>query len=263
MRATMVEAVLGDDKVSKSLSLVPGYDSNQLRNQAHMAKRRDFVVYSWSKISSDFMNISHAARSDDIYFYRHGATNYNQRNLVSGQHDTLLSPRGREQARNLRSSLPNSVDFVACSALIRTIETMELSALPQLRSQVPIYIDARLNEVSLGELQGKRRRHVPEFTRGDIDFAPPGGETYRSAAQRVFSSVIDLFNIFYYFSIQDGVGAVFCHAGVLRIIATLLLRDGQQSDVFKTDMVNGGSIRVNSKQIFLPSYWIKGGSDIE
>ncbi len=55
-------------------------------------------VYGWAELKHRFESVRLEGRDDQIMLYRHGATNYNDRNLVSGQHDTALSEEGRRQA---------------------------------------------------------------------------------------------------------------------------------------------------------------------
>lgn len=212
-------------------------------------------VYDWSEIASRLDHISRRRRADRVFFYRHGATNYNRRNLVSGQHNTQLSDEGRAQALQLRHELPEKIDLIVCSALARSIETMALSVPNAIKHHVPIVLDPRLNEVNLGVLQGRRRRHLPEFDAGDIDFAPTEGESYRQAAHRVLSVIVDIFDRLAEAGPSPRNAAVFCHAGVLRIIATLKMHSNDPKDVFQISLGNAEGLQMSAKDVTLPSYW--------
>lgn len=214
-------------------------------------------TYTWDELRMRMDRVRRTQPDDRVTFFRHGATNYNDRNLVSGQHDTALSLDGRRQAEGLRSVLPSNLDLIACSALGRAAETMSLAVPAAVRDAVPVVMDARLNEVHLGDLQGRRRRHLPEFEAGDLDYAPPNGETYRQAAARVFSAVADIFEAL---AVQGGrprQAAVFCHAGVLRIVATLASGSDDPKDVFRKTLSNAESLEIRAASVRVASYWAK------
>ena len=96
------------------------------------------------------------------------------------------------------------------------------------------------------------------FHEGDIDYAPTGGESYRQAAQRVLSAVADLFESLRSTGMPPRYSAVFCHAGVLRIVSTLYAAESEPKDLFKTGFANAERLVICSNQVSLPSYWVKG-----
>jgi hypothetical protein len=83
-------------------------------------------VYCWTELIARFDQIANRNREDFALCFRHGMTKYNQRNLVSGQHDTVLAPIGQRQAASISATLPSHIDLVVSSALSRTIQTMAL-----------------------------------------------------------------------------------------------------------------------------------------
>lgn len=213
------------------------------------------AIYGWEELRQLIDQVAQSGRNDRVVLYRHGATNYNDRNLVSGQHDTALSDAGRQQAKDLRGKVPRDVDLIVCSALSRAMETMSLAIPTPERVGKVVFADARLNEVHLGDLQGRRRRHLPEFEAGDLDFAPPNGETYRQAARRVFSAVADIFTILACMGGTSRTAAVFCHAGVLRIVATLTSGSEDSKDVFRKTLGNAETLEVCSDAVRVAEYW--------
>ncbi|GBH29429.1 histidine phosphatase family protein [Sphingobium xenophagum] len=221
----------------------------------HARGKSAHVLYAWEDLSQRFATIIARGRGDRALFYRHGATKYNQRNRVSGQHDTRLSDLGRSQAWALRDSLPPQIDLILCSTLSRTIETMHLGVPDHLREHAQVYIDARLNEVHLGKLQGRRRQYVPSFQDGDLDFAPEAGESYRSAAQRVLSLIADLFDRLADRSPSPQTAVVFAHAGVMRIISTLVYDGEGAADLFRTTHANAECLAIPAERMRLPDYW--------
>jgi broad specificity phosphatase PhoE len=219
------------------------------------------TVYGWDDLRDRFERLRTSGRDDRVILYRHGATNYNDRNLVSGQHDTALSGDGRRQAEALRSNVPNQLDLIVCSALSRAIETMMLAIPASRRQGKRLYSDARLNEVHLGDLQGRRRRHLPEFEAGDLDYSPPHGESYRQAAERVFSAIADIFAQLADCGPSPRTGVVFCHAGVLRIASTLTSGSNDPKDVFRKTLGNAERLDIGSAVLMVANYWGLGAID--
>jgi broad specificity phosphatase PhoE len=123
-------------------------------------------------------------------------------------------------------------------------------ALDGRRTKPGFYVDQRLNEVSLGEFEGQKRHHIEAFARGDIDFRPPGGESYRTAAQRAFSFYIDLLTS------ETKTSLVFTHAGIMRIFSSLHFPMHNSVEMFSRDFHNTFCIRVKSNEIKLPRFWL-------
>ncbi|HXZ00827.1 MAG TPA: histidine phosphatase family protein [Stellaceae bacterium] len=149
------------------------------------------AIYGWSAISDQFRKSWHGDAA--IHFVRHGESLNNRLGLVTGKSDPPLTDSGRRQAQSLRAMLVSgSVDLVISSTLRRARETMAiaLASVPALKTSP--YFDPRVNERSLGELENQPNRPVRGYARGDLDFAPEGGESYRTLAQRCFSFLIDL-----------------------------------------------------------------------
>ncbi len=212
-------------------------------------------IYSWSILARRIESLSGSGRNDQIIFFRHGTTNYNARRLLSGQHNTLLTEFGREQARELLCRLPHCIDLIACSALARAIETMQLAVGERRLREMPVIVDPRLNEVNFGSMQGKRQSLLSGLLTCGIDFTPKQGESYRIAAARIFSFVVDLYDEL------DAIGGnqksvvIFCHAGVLRMIATLIWPNSTPTKMFEWKFNNASRIDVRSVDIRLPSFW--------
>jgi broad specificity phosphatase PhoE len=226
------------------------------RGEIRRVRRDDLgSVYRWEELAEGFQQIRWSHRADRLIVVRHGETKYNELNRVSGQHDTMLNEIGRDQALHLRGVLPPQLDLIICSALSRTVETMLLGVPSERRRQVPILVDSRLNEVNLGELQGRRRRHLPQFEAGDLDYAPRHGETYRDAAQRCFSTILDIYRVFGHLGGPDHTAAVFCHAGVLRILSTLRGDFGSPSALFNIDIGNAEVVALEASNTTLPRFW--------
>ncbi len=83
---------------------------------------------------------------------RHGETDWNALELIQGQQDRPLSPKGFQQRKNLFFHL-QTVPLVKiyCSSLQRTIQTAQpLSE----ENHIPIITFPELNEAKLGVFEG-------------------------------------------------------------------------------------------------------------
>lgn len=213
-------------------------------------------IYSWDAIAERLEQLSCASRDGRVRFVRHGTTNYNLRRRLSGQHNTVLTDVGRIQAAQLASSLPSELDLIACSALARAIETMEL-AIGEARLRRPVLIDPRLNEVNFGRFQGCHPSSLAERSRGNIDYVPGGGESYRMAAMRIFSFVADLGLNLTAREAERTISVIFCHTGILRILSTLIRPVMDPAEMFAWRFGNASSIDLYLRELRLPVFWLR------
>ena len=137
----------------------------------------------------------------DIWFIRHGESEWNAAGRWQGQADPPLSALGRAQARALVAALAplareRSV-VLAASDLSRARETAEtLGAALGLA----VRLDARLRELDVGEWSGHtpaevERRWPAELARfraGDDRFPAGGGETRLALRARVGAALAEL-----------------------------------------------------------------------
>lgn len=165
----------------------------------------------------------------ELYFIRHGQTDWNAEGRYQGSRDIPLNAIGRAQAdlngRLLRQLFerdgrrPDEFTWHV-SPLGRTTETMN-----RVRAAFDVELpaaapDRRLVEVSFGVYEG--RLHA-ELSAGEMaiagerdasfwDFRPPQGESYEDVAQRVLSFAAEL----------RGPAVVVAHGGILRILRRLI-----------------------------------------
>jgi probable phosphoglycerate mutase len=137
-------------------------------------------------------------REIELFYIRHGQTDWNAEQRFQGRRDIPLNATGRAQAeangRKLASMLadPDAFDFIA-SPLWRARETMEI--LRQAMGLAPsgYRIDERLIEASYGLLEGTT---LAEFKRDDPqmhrarrrerwDFRPEEGESHAMVHARI------------------------------------------------------------------------------
>ncbi|MEM1145831.1 MAG: alpha-ribazole phosphatase family protein [Pseudomonadota bacterium] len=132
-----------------------------------------------------------------------------------GQLDVPLSPRGRAQARALRSAWFTTPDVIFCSDLLRARETVEL-VFPTASA---VRDDSRLRELHMGDWEGQSWDAIHEndpdalasWGSDWMSTSPPGGES----GQQLFSRVSEFIDENY----RDLASAVIvAHQGSLRAI---------------------------------------------
>lgn len=164
----------------------------------------------------------------ELYFVRHGETDWNAEGRYQGARDIPLNARGRGQAalngtllgELLKRSGRGPGDFSwYVSPLGRTRETMDL-----VRSRLPaplpeIAADPRLIEISFGIHEGRLHNElVGEMAiAGERDasfwqFRPPEGESYEDVTARVSAFRTRL----------TGPSIIVSHGGILRILRHLI-----------------------------------------
>jgi probable phosphoglycerate mutase len=116
-----------------------------------------------------------------VLLWRHGRTAWNLQRRFQGQSDPPLDEVGRAQAREAAAMLASvEPDAIYSSDLVRATETAAaLTALTGL----PVRLDRRLRERSLGRWEGLTRDEVAALY-GDEYAAWLGGKTVRPAASR-------------------------------------------------------------------------------
>jgi probable phosphoglycerate mutase len=165
-----------------------------------------------------------------IDIIRHAESEANARGLVAGKWDARLSKRGRLQAYRLGLALKHAPYLFAwSSSLYRTSATLQYAASLRRISAKPLCTDARLDERGLGELERQPRRYIPAYARGDLRYAPPGGESYLELAQRVLSFLVDLRETL---RMESSV-LIATHVGPMRIIAGALNGMTESAEVLR------------------------------
>jgi broad specificity phosphatase PhoE len=133
-----------------------------------------------------------------LILIRHGETNWNNIGRYQGQADPPLNPRGRQQAAELAENLAGAqLDMLYSSPLRRALETAEIVAE---RLKIPVYQDARLQEIHQGDWQTRLRSEIetlyPElfqrWEREPWQVTPPGGEHLSQVQGRVYQAVDDI-----------------------------------------------------------------------
>lgn len=86
----------------------------------------------------------------ELFFFRHGQTDWNKKELVQGNTDVPLNETGRVQAQQIVADIKNlGLDFIVASTLKRASETAEIVA-----GDLPILYSDALREINFGEAEG-------------------------------------------------------------------------------------------------------------
>ena len=114
---------------------------------------------------------------------RHGQSVLNVEGLVNGDpaRDLGLSDLGREEAEGLGRQIAGiAVDFCITSLFPRAQQTAHIAL-----GRVPDLVDGGLNDVQVGELEGRTLADYRAWKRAHTrDDAFPGGESLNDAARR-------------------------------------------------------------------------------
>jgi len=126
-----------------------------------------------------------------VFLMRHGQSEWNEIERISGQLDPSLYQKGKQQAEILGIVLRcEMLSAIYTSTLTRTIETAQPSALYH---RLTIQTEEALKEMSFGIIQGRfRDQRDPEAQRiweerekNELLHKVPGGETFLDLEQRV------------------------------------------------------------------------------
>ena len=147
-----------------------------------------------------------------LYIARHGQTQWNVENRVSGRTDIPLTPLGLEQAQALAESAKGKgIEVILSSPLLRARQTAQKVSEA---IGVEVQIDPRLIELDFGIFEGGSR-FDPDFqrTRAQMPTRYPGGESAFDLAHRVYSLLEDVKRNF-----AGRTVLLVCHGGVCRMV---------------------------------------------
>jgi len=153
-----------------------------------------------------------------FYFVRHGESEGNAAGRFTGQTDSPLTQRGRQQAQAIADELSKiKFDRIVSSDLSRTRDTAQAIAK---RHSLRVEVFPELREIDVGERTGKpfdEVRGLPSWT-DDGFVAWPGGETLENVVARVLGVIERL--------VRESPGKtilVVGHGGVNRILLSHFL----------------------------------------
>jgi broad specificity phosphatase PhoE len=136
-----------------------------------------------------------------LILVRHGRTEANARGLLLGRSDPGLDGEGLRQASSLGEGLAGlDVVRLVSSPLARCRASASAIAESPCRTaanvDVQVEVDERWIELDYGVLDGKPLAEIPAADwaswRGDVGWAPPGGESLAGLGERVRAACADL-----------------------------------------------------------------------
>ena len=170
-----------------------------------------------------------------FYFVRHGESEGNAARIFTGQTDSPLTARGRQQAETVADELANvKFDRIVSSDLSRTRDTAAVIAK---RHRIPVEVIPELREIDVGDRTGKtfdETRGLPNWS-DDGFVAWPGGETLDRVLERTLGAIDRL--------IRESPGQtilVVGHGGVNRILLSHFL-----GILPKLDRTPGGNTNIS------------------
>lgn len=165
----------------------------------------------------------------EIFFARHGETDWNKQRRYQGMMDIPLNAKGQKQADAMGPLMvellrdhghdPQQIPWFS-SPLGRSAETMQRIraafdvTLPEIR------FDNRLREISFGELEGKLHDELPDHLstapgNRNADYwhhRPPAGENYQDVSDRLEDFATGL----------DGSAIIVAHGGIMRALRKII-----------------------------------------
>lgn len=174
----------------------------------------------------------------NIYLIRHAVVIKPKEKSYIGSTELMLSSNGIYQARRLSqifSQMP--IQGIYCSSLIRAVSTAEIIAG---RCNKPYSEVVGLNEISLGEWEGKSFREIKEsfpeeFIQRGMDifnYKTPGGESFCQLQERAYTAFEEILDS------SEGDILIVGHSGTNKVILSKILGRSLQ-ECFKIEQKYG------------------------
>lgn len=149
-----------------------------------------------------------------LYVTRHGQTEWNALDRISGVTDILLTQEGMEQAREMAQKAKEYGDIqrIIASPLRRAQMTAQIVGEVL---GLPVQTDDRLTEWDYGSFEGQSR-FIPGFAETKAEFGckmPDGGESVFQVVQRTYNVIDDVKRLY-----PDENVLLVCHGGICRVI---------------------------------------------
>jgi len=128
-----------------------------------------------------------------LVLVRHGASEWNLKDMFTGWVDVPLSEQGKGEAHKAAEKLKGfAFDMAFTSMLSRASDTLNIILKDLGQENIPISRDIALNERHYGDLQGKNKEEMSEVFGKDLvqiwrrsfDVAPPHGESLKDTCER-------------------------------------------------------------------------------
>ena len=140
--------------------------------------------------------VGQAFDTTNLFIARHGQTKWNVEHRIQGKSDSPLTKLGVKQALQLGKRLADiGIDVIFSSSSRRAFRTAQIVSEEQ-KSQIPLYAEKDLMEISLGEWEGMLRSEIDQlyprmqdiYFNNPTEFRPVGnGETFFQVRDRVLA----------------------------------------------------------------------------
>lgn len=209
-------------------------------------------ILSWEEIRERLRNPLTLPAPVNLHLIRHAQSKVNADKRVTGAQDVDLTPLGEEQATSLGSKLLPYYHVAFTSTLKRAQKTLELALEGSNTRVEDILRDSRLNERSLGSLEGQEWRWIPEYAYGDLKYAPEGGESYEEVAKRILSFLIELSDRLLEHPIHNVL--ISSHMGPMRIMAGILTEQEDSATVLSFTFSNTEVVELTWNRLIIPGF---------
>ncbi len=151
-----------------------------------------------------------------LYVTRHGQTEWNALDCISGVTDISLTQKGIAQAEEMarKAKAYGDIRRIIASPLKRAQMTAQIAAQAL---GLPVQTDDRLREWNYGSYEGKSRL-TPGFSETKAEFGcrmPDGGESVFQIVQRTYNLLDDIRRLY-----PDESILLVSHGGICRVIDT-------------------------------------------
>ncbi|MFH2137370.1 MAG: histidine phosphatase family protein [Candidatus Omnitrophota bacterium] len=158
----------------------------------------------------------------ELFFIRHGETEYNRQQKYCGSSDVSINETGIAQALELKKGIPElTADVFFCSPYLRAQETAEIIFPGQKFISEPALRELNFGEwegLNFNQIMGSYGELYDNWLASPAYYSPPGGESWLDFENRVRGFITHLLATY----VDKRVVSV-CHGGVIKLIVCLLL----------------------------------------
>ncbi len=212
-------------------------------------------VLSWAEIQEQLRDTIWLNRNVELEMIRHAESEINAEKKITGSQDVELTIKGQEQAIKLGKELDDYYDIAFCSGLQRSQKTLKLALENGRNGKIKVeklFQDKRLNERSLGVLEGQKFQWIPAYAAGDLNYAPENGESYGEVARRILSFLLELAN---YIEAEDISKVLICgHMGPMRIMVGILEEQEDSANVLGFSFPNAEVLKLTWNRLVIPGF---------
>ncbi len=179
-----------------------------------------------------------------IYLIRHARTVWNDERRIQGWADIEPYDEAKKVFLEKMKLIEDKPHAIFTSDLKRAIISAQL--IREIYPQVPIFVDWRLRERNMGELEGKFYMEVKDkypYLWGTVEFKAPGGESVLDMAQRLKRAVDDIL----WFSQENDYEVIYVisHQLAIEVIRRIILEEPIDEGIWKNLIGSGDHFLLN------------------